>query len=512
MKVVQSWILAILCVMSAGAEIKLSALFSDGMVLQRNKPVAIWGQTDPNAKIMVRFGGIVRRTNSDENGNFEVQLKAMSASLAPRTLLIQAGSERIEIKNVLVGEVWLCSGQSNMDWTVQQSANFEEEQARANYPQIRMITVNKTFSTEPQSNFKGKWRLTTPQSVGSFSAVGYYFGRELFTELDVPVGLISSSWGGTPIHSWTPMRTLEKFPDVIAYRDLKLTQAKRITVEKVENENKIIIDEWKATKERSKITGEEVRQWPRLKRHPVQSQDFHANLYNGMIHPLVPYTLRGAIWYQGEANAGSLKEAKLYRKMLENLTLSWRENWDDTFSFYAVQLVNFMAPVKTPVQNSAWAQIRQSFLDYHKEVEKAGIVVGIDVGDAWDIHPKDKQTIGYRLAQQALVHDYGFKRVPGGPIYQSMEIQEDQAIIHFSDIGSGLVSKEGQPLNWFAVAGEDRVFKRAEALIIDDVVVVRHVDVKEPKAVRYAWANNPEGCNLYNKEGFPASPFKTDNW
>ena len=179
----------------------------------------------------------------------------------------------------------------------------------------------------------------------------------------------------------------------------------------------------------------------------MQSQDFHANLYHGMIHPLIPYALRGAIWYQGEANAGSHKEAKLYRKMLENLTRSWREDWDDTFSFYAVQLVNFMAPVKTPVQDSAWAQIRQSFLDYHKEVEKAGIVVGIDVGYAWDIHPKDKQTIGYRLAQQALVHDYGFKRVPGGPIYQSMEIQGDQVIIHFSDVGSGLVSKEGQPLN-----------------------------------------------------------------
>jgi sialate O-acetylesterase len=274
----------------------------------------------------------------------------------------------------------------------------------------------------------------------------------------------------------------------------------------------VIHAEWKTAKERSKTTGEKVRQWPKLKRHPIESQDYHANLFNGMIHPLQPYALQGVIWYQGEANAGSHEEAKLYRDLLENMTMSWRADWNEPFSFYAVQLVNFMAPVKSAVQDSAWAHIRQSFLDYHKEVERAGIVVGIDVGDAWDIHPKDKQTIGYRLAQQALVHDYGFERVPGGPIYQSMEVQEDQVIIHFSDVGSGLVSKDGQPLNWFAVAGEDQIFKRAEAVIVDDIVVVRHVDIPEPKAVRYAWANNPEGCNLFNQEGFPASPFRTDDW
>jgi sialate O-acetylesterase len=500
------------CIFSSIAEIKLPAVFSDGMVLQREKPIHIWGKVKPNAKVSIRFAGIVKNTLADSDGTFVITLKSLSASKKPRTIYIKSGNDEIEIKNVVVGEVWLCSGQSNMEWKVNQSANYEVEKKSANYPLIRMITVKHKFDTEPQFNFQGNWRSTTPESVGSFSAVGYYFGRELFTELNVPIGLISSSWGGTPIHSWTPMRTLEKFPDVIAYRDLKIKQGKKITVEKLEKENQIIIEKWKEAKERSKITGEEVRQWPRLKRHPVQSQDFHANLYNGMIHPLIPYTLRGAIWYQGEANAGSHKEAKLYRKMLENLTQSWREDWNDTFSFYAVQLVNFMAPVKSPIQDSGWAHIRQSFLDYHKDIEKAGIAVGIDVGDASDIHPKDKQTIGYRLAQQALVHDYKFDRVPGGPIYQTMKVKDDQAILYFSDTGSGLVSKDGEVLNWFAIAGEDRIFKKADAKIMDNVVVVSHPEINEPKAIRYAWANNPEGCNLYNKEGFPASPFRTDNW
>ena len=512
MKLVKLWICLIMFVMSASADIQLSALFSDGMVFQRNKPIEIWGQVEPNEKVTLRFGGVVRKTHADKNGNFEIKLKSMSASSKPRSLLIRSGSEQVEIKNVLVGEVWLCSGQSNMEWTVKQSANYEEEKDLARYPQIRMITVKKTFSTEPENTFEGRWRATTPESVGSFSAVGYYFGRELHNDLNVPIGLISSAWGGTAIHSWSPMKSLEKYPDVIAYRDLKIKQAKQITKDKLEQDNKIIVAEWKAAKERSKTTGEEVRQWPKLKRHPIDSQDYHSNLFNGMIHPLIPYSIKGVIWYQGEANAGSHKEAKLYRDLLENLTQSWRHAWGDIFSFYAVQLVNFMQPVKTPIQDSGWAHIRQSFLDYHKEVDNAAMVVGIDVGDAWDIHPKDKQTIGYRLAQQALVNDYGFERVPGGPIYQQMKVENGQAILTFSEIGSGLVSMDSKPLNWFAVAGEDRVFKRATAMIIDNKVVVQNVDVKEPKAVRYAWANNPDGCNLFNKEGFPASPFRTDDW
>ena len=222
--------------------------------------------------------------------------------------------------------------------------------------------------------------------------------------------------------------------------------------------------------------------------------------------------MRGAIWYQGEANTHSIESAQLYRALLENMTESWRSAWDDSFSFYAVQLVNFMKPVEMAVQDSGWAHIRQSFLDFHKEVEGAAIVVGIDVGEADDIHPRDKQTVGYRLAQQALVNDYGFNRVAGGPIYESMEIKKGRVVLRFSDTGSGLIAQDGESLRWFAIAGEDQQFVKAKAEIVGETVVVSHPDIKEPKAVRYAWANNPEGCNLYNKEGFPASPFRTDDW
>ena len=231
---------------------------------------------------------MVRKTYADENGDFQIQLKSMSASSKPRTLFIESGSDHVEIKNVLVGEVWLCSGQSNMEWTVQQSANYEEEQKRAHYPHIRMITVKKTFSTEPEFTFEGRWKMTHPDSVGSFSAVGYYFGREVYEELNVPVGLISSAWGGTAIHAWSSMQSLEKYPKIMAGRDQKLKEATQITMEELARENQVIHAEWKAAKERSKTTGEKVRQWPKLKRHPIESQDYHANLFNGMIQPVQP--------------------------------------------------------------------------------------------------------------------------------------------------------------------------------------------------------------------------------
>tara|TARA_Y100000992_G_C21094741_1_gene409693 strand:- start:56 stop:727 length:672 start_codon:yes stop_codon:yes gene_type:complete len=222
--------------------------------------------------------------------------------------------------------------------------------------------------------------------------------------------------------------------------------------------------------------------------------------------------MKGAIWYQGENNAKSIESALLYRDLLENLTTSWRSKWNDDFSFYAVQLVNFMPSVDQPIQDSAWAHIRQSFLDFHKDINRASIVVGIDTGDALDIHPNNKHIIGYRLAQRALVDDYGFNRSPGGPIYKNMKIDGEKIIINFEDIGAGLVSRYNEPLNWFAIAGIDKKFVKATAIIKGKTIEVFSEEIKNPKAVRYAWANNPEGCNLFNRDGFPASPFKTDDW
>ncbi|OUX38851.1 MAG: hypothetical protein CBE26_00265 [Kiritimatiellaceae bacterium TMED266] len=500
------------CQLWAVAELRLPSLFSDGMVLQRNKPVVIWGSSEPAEEVRVSFGGQDALTKADKEGRFRVVLHAMEASADPRVLRVEAGDESRVISNVLVGEVWLCSGQSNMQWPVSTSNNFKEEQAAATYPEIRMFLTDFTFALEPQEQVKGKWAVTTPQTVPGFSAVGYFFGRELHKELDVPVGLIRSAWGGTPIEAWSPMASLMQFPAVVDNITSRKLQAETFDTEAVNQKNQADLAAWKEAAAEANKQGEKPPRRPFWKHHPVLSQHYPANLYNAMIHPHVPFSMRGAIWYQGEANTHSIESAQLYRALLENMTESWRSAWDDSFSFYAVQLVNFMKPVEMAVQDSGWAHIRQSFLDFHKEVEGAAIVVGIDVGEADDIHPRDKQTVGYRLAQQALVNDYGFNRVAGGPIYESMEIKKGRVVLRFSDTGSGLIAQDGESLRWFAISGEDQQFVKAKAEIVGETVVVSHPDIKEPKAVRYAWANNPEGCNLYNKEGFPASPFRTDDW
>ena len=282
----------------------------------------------------------------------------------------------------------------------------------------------------------------------------------------MPIGLVRSCWGGTRIEAWSPMESLAQYPAVMKYRT----------------------------------------------RTNAKSQNYPANLYNAMIHPLIPYGLRGAIWYQGESNAKNLENAILYRDLLENMVVQWRSDWGDDFPFYAVQLVNFKKPQQQPVENTPWAAIRESFLQFSKEVPNTGIAVGIDVGEANNIHPKNKQEIGRRLAQQALAKTYTKKIIAGGPIYKSMKKDGNKIILIFDDIGSGLMEQGGASLKTFAITGKDKKFVAAQAVIVDGTVVVSSPEVSDPVAVRYAWADNPVGCNLFNKEGFPASPFRTDDW
>ena len=498
-------------------ELKLPSIFSDGMILQRNKEVVIWGKAEPLSKVQLFFNEQMLETKSDKGGDFNIVLNKMKASSTPLEMKIISNGKTIFLKNILVGEVWLCSGQSNMQWPVMRNfdhpANYHQIKLSCSNPLIRMFSVKHTFSELPQTDCEGKWNLALPDTIGGFSAVGYFFGKELFDELNVPIGLIHSSWGGTSIEAWSPMSSLEKFPSVVKNKEQRLKQA--LTFDEEENNKKNIAaeEDWKIKSQEAKKKGlrppRRTRWW---QHHPVKSQHFPSSLFNAMINPVIPYTIRGAIWYQGENNAKSIESALLYRDLLENLTSSWRIKWNDNFSFYAVQLVNHMAAVDQPIQDTSWAHIRQSFLDFHKEVDNASIVVGIDTGDAFDIHPNNKHIIGYRLAQRALVDDYGFDRTAGGPIYKSMEVKGDKIIIQFEDIGAGLVSRYNEPLKWFAIAGDDKNFVKATAVIKGNVIEVFNSQIKNPKAVRYAWANNPEGCNLYNKDGFPASPFKTDDW
>ncbi len=501
-------VLFVLWVGLAYAELKLPALFSDGMVLQRDQQVPVWGWAEPGAEVTVSFAEQKVSATAGQDGKFLVRLKKMDASKTFRGLKVSSGDELLTVENILVGEVWLCSGQSNMEWPVSKSLNFDKEKADANYPLIRMFLTKKEVASEPQSDCSGTWTVCTPENVGKFSATAYFFGRELRNELEVPIGLIRSCWGGTRIEAWSPMESLSKFPEVMSYKseeDLKAEQFSEVA------EEKRYAAAVKA-REAAKANGKKVPRRTRKRKNPHQSPNYPANLYNAMINPFIPYGIQGSIWYQGEANAGSVEQAILYRDLLENMVNEWREDWGSEFPFYAVQLVNFKSAQRNPVENSGWVFSRESFLKFHKEVPNVGIAVGIDVGDGGNIHPRNKQAIGYRLAQQALAKTYGKNVVPGGPIYTSMEKNGNTIVVKFDDIGSGLVEQGGEPLKRFAIAGADKRFVLAQAVIVDNTVIVSSTEVADPVAVRYAWANNPEGCNLFNKEGFPASPFRTDDW
>lgn len=496
---------------SSFAELKLATVFSDGMVLQRDQKVPVWGWADAGADVTVFFAGQEKTVKADKDGKFMVRLKKMKASAEAQSLKVVSGADSAEVKNVLVGEVWLCSGQSNMQMAVKGADDFETEQAAANYPLIRMFLTDMKANTELQKDCTGSWKVCTPDNIGVFSATAYFFGRELHKELDVPIGLVRSCWGGTRIESWSPMASLEQFPTVVEYKakmDALVDQFDEVAIEARYAKQ---LEGWKEKAKQAKTEGKKAPRRPRKQTHPHKSQNYPANLYNAMINPLIPYGIRGAIWYQGEANAKTSEGALLYRDLLENMVVQWRKDWNTDFPFYAVQLVNYKKPQVNPVEDTAWAFIRESFLKFHKEVPGAGIAVTIDVGMEKNIHPTNKQAVGYRLAQQALAKTYGKDVVAGGPIYQSMKKDGAKIVIGFEDIGSGLLAKDGA-LKTFAVAGADKQFVTATAEIVGDTVVVSSSDISDPVAVRYAWANNPVGCNLYNKEGLPASPFRTDDW
>ncbi|MDF7825220.1 sialate O-acetylesterase [Pontiellaceae bacterium B12227] len=505
-------ILAILGIGCSGfAELKLATVFTDGMVLQRDQKVPVWGWAEPGAEVTVAFAGNETTVKADATGKFMVRLKKMQASAKPQLLVVKSGADRIEVKNVLVGEVWLCSGQSNMAFTVGRSKDFEKEKAAANFPEIRMFLTARQPSTELKDICTGSWSVCSPETVGSFTAAGYFFAREIHNTLGVPVGLLHSSWGGTCIEAWSPMESLEAYPSVMEYKAGYDRKAATFTEEGEKKRYAEALKKWEAQVAKAKANGKKGPKRPAKRIHPHLDQNYPANLYNGMIHPHIPYGIRGALWYQGERNAKTSAGALLYRELLENLVTQWRADWNSDFPFYAVQLVNYRKEQVAPVEDTAWAFIRDSFLKFHKEVPNVGIAVGIDVGEAKDIHPKNKQAIGYRLAQQALAKTYGKDVVAGGPIYTGMKKKGGAIVIRFDDLGSGLMAKGGA-LKTFAIAGADKKFVTADAVIEGNTVVVRAADVADPVAVRYAWADNPVGCNLCNKEGFPASPFRTDDW
>lgn len=508
-------ILIALCVVAAGcatmqpkaakSEITLPSLFCDHMVVQQHKPVMVWGKAAPKARVRVTLGTESSSTRADEEGAWKVALKPVRAG-GPYELTVKSGGAKAVIHDVLVGEVWVCSGQSNMEWPVSLVNNAEREIGGANLPEVRLFTVEKKVSGEPLDGCSGSWAQCSSETVKDFSAVGYFFGRRLNEILKVPVGLIDSSWGGTPAEAWTSRPTLEADPDLnVIVKRWDETIAKYPDAKK---QHDAALAEWQKAADAAKAKGEAEPKKPGEPAGPAHPHRT-SGLYNGMIKPLIPYGIRGAIWYQGESNAG---RAYQYRKLFPAMIQDWRKNWgSDEFPFLFVQLANFMDRNPDANAPSAWAELREA-QSMTLSLANTGQAVIIDIGEAKDIHPRNKQDVGARLAQAAWKVVYGMDTaVYSGPVYDSMTVEGNKARVKFTNTFGGLMANGGEPVRGFAIAGEDQKFVWADAKIEGDSVVVWSDAVAKPVAVRYGWGDNPD-CTLYNTPGLPASPFRTDAW
>ncbi len=628
---------------------KLATLFSDHAVFQRNKPVPVWGWTKPFTSVSASLGSVSAQTLSTKDGHFLLRLPALPAG-GPYELTVTAGDEKITVYDILIGEVWVASGQSNMQWNMSQSHDAEFVNSISNN-RLRMITAPNVARVGKQCDIGASWRMATPENASLFSAVGYHFADKLQERLNIPVGIISTSWGGTFVEAWTSREALVRNPATQAWTErYEATLFSPDFWERTERDPKTHFpvdpgndalargwadpgfsdQEWNemdiprtwqcgghdisgvfwfrlavdlpadwagqdlelnlGAVDKSDITyfnGEQIGAtgsglddtvWNVPRTYTVPGKQVQAGrnviavraysfiygggligpaskmslskinasdpaiplagnwryniehdfgliqppvlpmgpnnpnspyiLYDNMIHPLLPYAISGAIWYQGESNAGN---AGQYRDMLTTMIRDWRRAWGQgDFPFIIVQLANYMK-AETYQADSSWARLREAQVQALSEPE-TGLAVTIDIGEAIDIHPTNKRDVGHRLAQWALTRYLGERGTPGGPLYRAMNIEDHQVRLTFDYTGEGLASHDGEPLTHFVIAGLDKCFQPAQAVIDGETIVVSSPDVAEPVAVRYAWADNPEGCNLFNKDGYPASPFRTDCW
>ncbi|NML67882.1 sialate O-acetylesterase [Hymenobacter sp. RP-2-7] len=465
--------------LGARATVRLPALVGDHLVLQRNVPVPVWGWAAPGEQVTVTFRGHSYSATPAAGGRWQVMLPAMPAG-GPYTMTIQ-GQNTLTVQDILVGDVWLASGQSNMELPLRDPNApkpgayplpliAEQEVAAANYPQIRQFTVKKTVAYQPQAENEGySWQECSPATAGSFSAVGYFFARDLYQRYQVPIGLISSPWGGTPAEAWVSPEVLAQLPD---FKDKVASLAAPATPDK-------------------------------------NAQNTPTVLYNGMIAPLLPYALKGIIWYQGESN---VDRAAQYRTLFPALIRDWRQRFGQpALPFLFVQLANFTKETPLPAK-SDWAELREAQAQA-LALPHTGMAVAIDLGEGADIHPANKQDVGHRLALVARQVAYGDQQVvAAGPTYQSMRVANGQVHVKFANASAGLQLRTGTTtLTGFAVAGADHQFHWASGTLAGAEVVLTCAAVPAPVAVRYDWANNPTG-NLYNREGLPAAPFRTDQW
>ena len=491
---------------SAAADIRLPKVFGDHMVLQRDAPIIVWGWADPGEKVTVSLAGQKAAAAADASGRWTATLSALAAG-GPLEMSV-AGKNRVVLSDVLVGEVWLCSGQSNMEWILKNTDNAAEALASADEPEIRLLTVEKRPSPQPQPDIRGAWAVCTPKSAEAFSAVAFFFGRKIHAELKVPVGLINSSWGGTLAEVWTPAEGfalgagLEDWVKTIrqADADFRTLLPGKLTE----------FEAWIAASKKALRGSGPLPLLPEMPKHMIFSEGFPnqpTSLYNGMIHPLVPFAIRGALWYQGEANAIT-HDGMLYLEKMRALIGGWRKAWGrGDFPFYFVQLAPLDAVYDGDDLPKLWDAQRATLT-----IPRTGMAVTTDVANLKDIHPRNKFDVGNRLALWALAKDYGRADVVfSGPLYKSVDFKEGKAVVSFDHAAGGLVAAGGNDLTGFEAAGEDRVFRKARARIEGATVVVSSADVPRPAAVRFAWRRN---CapNLINTAGLPASPFRTDVW
>lgn len=619
------------------ANVRLPKIFADDMVLQRNKLIPIWGWADANEKIEIKFNNQIKRTKADKNGKWTLRLDSENAG-GPYELSVK-GKNKIIIKNVLVGEVWICSGQSNMEFRVSQAENAEQEIKNANFPSIRQFTVSRDLNSLPKDDVKaGKWEVCNRSTVGNFTAVGFFFAKKIWEELKIPIGLIHTSWGATNSETWTSREGFEssdEFKEMIAgMPNVNLDSISKVSIKPVIKRvetlqgskiNPAIVGKYKELafddsnwpqlnvpevwesqslgefdgvvwlrktillsaneagkaglielskiddKDISYVNGVEVgrnNNWDVKRKYSIpegilregtnvisirvddngggggiysESDEFKITigdkiiplkgnwkyqvesvksdigtnsypslLYNAMINPLIPYAFEGVLWYQGESNTS---RAQQYKKAFPLLIADWRKKWNQgDFPFYFVQLSSFNASNGNSNNGSIWAELREA-QSQTLQLPNTGMCITTDIGNPIDIHPSNKQDVGKRLAAIALKNVYNQNRICKGPTYKSMEIQGEKIIVSFDNLGSGLSTPDKYGyVKGFEIAGSDKVFYFAKAQIVDDKVMIFSEKVANPVAIHFGWADDASDNNLYNKEGFPADSFRTDNW
>jgi len=516
--VIFSCSLAQLAATAQDVPVRLAGVFGPNMVLQRDQAIPVWGWSAPGDEISVTLGGVSAKATADGAGKWMVKLDSLSAG-GPHELVVE-GNKKVTVSNVMVGEVWLCSGQSNMAMTVARSQDFEKEKQNANHAQIRMITVAQNSTPHTQSDCKGEWVVASSDTVGSFSASAWFFGRKLHEELGVPIGLINSSWGGTDIAAWTSSSAQSENETLAGMIKSFDEKAKSYDAEKAQQKFESAVKVWEEKSKEQKAKGQKPQRKPKLAGDPMVNQNRPSNLFNGMINPLVPYGIRGAIWYQGERNAKTIESGQLYEAQLKMLITDWRTRWGvGEFPFIIVQLPNFRQPTEKLIQNSGWVMLRESQLKALK-LKNTGIAITTDVGMANDIHPKNKQAVGQRLALWALGTTYGKDILYSGPVPSLFQYdpanseRNGRCRVYFDHSGEKLkAAGGGKKITGFALAGSDKVFHPADAHYNkkSGELLISSEEVEEPVAVRYNWADNPSG-NLVNSAGLPATPFRTDSW